>query len=130
VAKVSRDTIYREIDRGVLPALHVGRLLRIDPTTSATTSAACLSGLAARDRLTSARKMARIFGPDRINPDPDKPRAGGNGWSIQDVLKSEYTPRTISTFSCDIARPVSAGRRAGGNPDWPTGRRRGHRPRT
>ena len=31
LARVSRDTIYREIDRGVLPALHVGRLLRIDP---------------------------------------------------------------------------------------------------
>ena len=31
LAKVSVDTIYREIDRGVLPALHVGRLLRIDP---------------------------------------------------------------------------------------------------
>jgi excisionase family DNA binding protein len=32
LAKVSRDTIYREIDRGALRALHVGRLLRIDPT--------------------------------------------------------------------------------------------------
>jgi excisionase family DNA binding protein len=33
LAKVSRDTIYREIDRGSLRALHVaGRLLRIDPT--------------------------------------------------------------------------------------------------
>jgi len=33
VASVSRDTIYREIERGSLPALHVsGRLLRIDPT--------------------------------------------------------------------------------------------------
>ena len=31
LAKVSRDTIYREIERGALPALHVGRLLRIDP---------------------------------------------------------------------------------------------------
>ncbi len=31
LAKVSRDTIYREIDRGALRALHVGRLLRIDP---------------------------------------------------------------------------------------------------
>jgi excisionase family DNA binding protein len=31
LAQVSRDTIYREIDRGVLPAPHVGRLLRIDP---------------------------------------------------------------------------------------------------
>jgi excisionase family DNA binding protein len=32
LAKVSRDTIYREIDRGSLRALHVGgRLLRIDP---------------------------------------------------------------------------------------------------
>jgi putative molybdopterin biosynthesis protein len=31
LAKVSRDTIYREIDRGALPALHVGRQLRIDP---------------------------------------------------------------------------------------------------
>ena len=30
LAKVSRDTIYREIERGSLPALHVGRLLRID----------------------------------------------------------------------------------------------------
>jgi excisionase family DNA binding protein len=28
---VSRDTIYREIERGALPALHIGRLLRIDP---------------------------------------------------------------------------------------------------
>jgi excisionase family DNA binding protein len=28
LANVSRDTIYREIDRA---ALHVGRLLRIDP---------------------------------------------------------------------------------------------------
>ena len=31
LAKVSRDTIYREIECGSLPALHVGRLLRIDP---------------------------------------------------------------------------------------------------
>ena len=31
LARVSRDTIYREIERGELPALHVGRLLRIDP---------------------------------------------------------------------------------------------------
>jgi excisionase family DNA binding protein len=31
LANVSRDTIYRAIDRGALPALHVGRLLRIDP---------------------------------------------------------------------------------------------------
>jgi putative molybdopterin biosynthesis protein len=31
LAKVSRDTIYREIDRGELKALHVGRQLRIDP---------------------------------------------------------------------------------------------------
>ena len=31
VANVSRETIYREIDRGVLPAKHVGRQLRIDP---------------------------------------------------------------------------------------------------
>ena len=31
LAKVSRDTIYREIERGALPVLHVGRLLRIDP---------------------------------------------------------------------------------------------------
>ena len=32
VANVSRETIYREIDRGELRALHVGRQLRIDPT--------------------------------------------------------------------------------------------------
>ena len=32
LANVSRDTINREIDRGALPALHAGRLLRIDPT--------------------------------------------------------------------------------------------------
>jgi excisionase family DNA binding protein len=31
VANVSRKTIYREIDRGVLPAYHVGRQLRVDP---------------------------------------------------------------------------------------------------
>ena len=31
LAKVSRDTIYREIDRGALPVLHAGRQLRIDP---------------------------------------------------------------------------------------------------
>jgi putative molybdopterin biosynthesis protein len=31
LAKVSKDTIYREIDRGELRALHVGRQLRIDP---------------------------------------------------------------------------------------------------
>ena len=31
MAKVSRDTIYREIERGALRALHVGRLLRINP---------------------------------------------------------------------------------------------------
>ena len=31
LAQVSRDTIYREIDRGELTALHVGRQLRIDP---------------------------------------------------------------------------------------------------
>jgi excisionase family DNA binding protein len=32
LAKVSRATIYREIDCGALRALHIGRLLRIDPT--------------------------------------------------------------------------------------------------
>ena len=31
VAQVSRGTIYREIERGALPACHVGRQLRIDP---------------------------------------------------------------------------------------------------
>ena len=31
LANVSRETIYREIDRGELPARHVGRQLRIDP---------------------------------------------------------------------------------------------------
>jgi excisionase family DNA binding protein len=31
LANVSRDTIYREIDRGALPVGHVGRLLRINP---------------------------------------------------------------------------------------------------
>jgi putative molybdopterin biosynthesis protein len=31
LAKVSRKTIYREVDRGALPALHVGRQIRIDP---------------------------------------------------------------------------------------------------
>ena len=29
LANVSRKTVYREIDRGELPALHVGRQLRI-----------------------------------------------------------------------------------------------------
>ena len=29
VANVSRDTIYREIERGALPVRHVGRQLRI-----------------------------------------------------------------------------------------------------
>jgi putative molybdopterin biosynthesis protein len=32
LAQVSRDTIYREIDRGELRARHVGRQLRIDPS--------------------------------------------------------------------------------------------------
>jgi putative molybdopterin biosynthesis protein len=32
LAQVSRDTIYREIDRGELRAAHVGRQLRIDPS--------------------------------------------------------------------------------------------------
>jgi putative molybdopterin biosynthesis protein len=32
MAKVSRETIYREVARGELRALHVGRQLRIDPT--------------------------------------------------------------------------------------------------
>jgi excisionase family DNA binding protein len=31
LANVSRKTVYREIERGSLHALHVGRLLRIDP---------------------------------------------------------------------------------------------------
>jgi excisionase family DNA binding protein len=31
LAQVSRETVYREIDRGELPAVHVGRQLRIDP---------------------------------------------------------------------------------------------------
>jgi putative molybdopterin biosynthesis protein len=31
LAKVSRETVYREIDRGELKAVHVGRQLRIDP---------------------------------------------------------------------------------------------------
>lgn len=32
LANVSRDTIYREVDRGALPVKRVGRQLRIDPT--------------------------------------------------------------------------------------------------
>jgi putative molybdopterin biosynthesis protein len=32
MAQVSRDTIYREIERGELRARHVGRQLRIDPS--------------------------------------------------------------------------------------------------
>ena len=31
LANVSRKTVYREIDRGALPAAHVGRQIRIDP---------------------------------------------------------------------------------------------------
>jgi putative molybdopterin biosynthesis protein len=31
LANVSRKTVYREIDRGELRALHIGRQLRIDP---------------------------------------------------------------------------------------------------
>lgn len=31
LANVSKDTVYREINRGELKALHVGRQLRIDP---------------------------------------------------------------------------------------------------
>jgi excisionase family DNA binding protein len=31
IANVSRDTIYREFERGQLKAVHVGRQLRIDP---------------------------------------------------------------------------------------------------
>jgi putative molybdopterin biosynthesis protein len=32
LANVSRKTVHREIDRGELPAVHVGRQLRIDTT--------------------------------------------------------------------------------------------------
>jgi putative molybdopterin biosynthesis protein len=32
LAAISRKTVYREIGRGELPAVHVGRQLRIDPT--------------------------------------------------------------------------------------------------
>jgi putative molybdopterin biosynthesis protein len=32
LAQVSRETVYREISRGELPAIHIGRQLRIDPT--------------------------------------------------------------------------------------------------
>ncbi len=35
LANVSRKTVYREIDRGALPAAHVGRQLRIEPTALA-----------------------------------------------------------------------------------------------
>jgi excisionase family DNA binding protein len=31
LACVSKDTIYREVERGALPALRIGRQLRIDP---------------------------------------------------------------------------------------------------
>jgi len=31
LAAISRKTVYREIDRGELAAIHVGRQLRIDP---------------------------------------------------------------------------------------------------
>jgi putative molybdopterin biosynthesis protein len=31
LAAISRKTVYREIDRGELPAIHVVRQLRIDP---------------------------------------------------------------------------------------------------
>jgi excisionase family DNA binding protein len=32
LANVSTKTVYREVDRGALPALHAGRQLRIEPT--------------------------------------------------------------------------------------------------
>ena len=32
LAAISRKTVYREINRGELPAIHIGRQLRIDPT--------------------------------------------------------------------------------------------------
>jgi excisionase family DNA binding protein len=32
LAAISRKTVYREIGRGELPAVQVGRQLRIDPT--------------------------------------------------------------------------------------------------
>jgi putative molybdopterin biosynthesis protein len=32
LAAISRKTVYREIDRGELAAIHIGRQLRIDPT--------------------------------------------------------------------------------------------------
>jgi putative molybdopterin biosynthesis protein len=31
LAQVSRETVYREIDRGELRAVHIGRQLRISP---------------------------------------------------------------------------------------------------
>jgi putative molybdopterin biosynthesis protein len=36
LASVSKATVYREIERGALPALHIGRQLRIDPADFAT----------------------------------------------------------------------------------------------
>lgn len=35
LANLSRDTVYREIDHGALPAKHVGGQLRIEPADSA-----------------------------------------------------------------------------------------------
>lgn len=35
-----------------------------------------------------AGEMACIFGPVRLDPDPDKP-AGGNRWSLRDLLDAQ-----------------------------------------
>jgi excisionase family DNA binding protein len=61
LANVSRKTVYRETDRGVLPALHIGRQLRIDPSDFAIT----WGGARRRDRGRYEIQLRPRRAPDR-----------------------------------------------------------------
>src|SRR5215213_4303167 len=68
IANVSRKTVYREIDRGALPAQQVGRQLRIDPTDFRMYRQGRRMTLAA-DRHPSGQEVVRLQPPE---PDLDK----------------------------------------------------------
>src|ERR1043166_1855719 len=85
LANVSRKTVYREINRGALPALHVGRQLRIDlddsplsrprgPAVSAdpqtNPNAGILAQLAAKAER-HARMVDVLFGVQPSGPDAE-----------------------------------------------------------
>jgi excisionase family DNA binding protein len=110
VANVSRDTIYREIERGALPVRHVGRQLRIDPLDFGDLDGDAIEADAepepAVPTMAALREQAKALG---IHVPP--PREGSAEWFRDDMLRlldagtgpSAAGPRRKSTAPGQIA---------------------------